>query len=197
MQKRKAKREIRGKHYIGLSECTKNVVGTTKAVHEFCGALKRGAKATGREVTRHGHRAVDRGRPTSGGPVRSTGRTAFFPSHSVPMGPPFLTGRTSKFLPESNGPARLTMAVLGRPPGARVRRPRRASEGAARCTWWATISAETAGERKTLENAGNALSAEKEQSRTAELLSGGHDGRQGKDIPSDLVVQNERLQTIF
>ena len=30
---------------------------------------------------------------------------------------------------------------------------------------------------KTLENAGNALSAEKEQSRTAELLSGGHDGR--------------------
>ena len=111
----------------------------------------RGAKATGREVTRHGHRAVDRGRPTSGGPVRSTGRTAFFPSHSVPTGPPFLTGRTSMFLPESNGPARLTMAVLGRPPGARVRRPRRASEGAARCTWWATISAETAGERKTLE----------------------------------------------
>ena len=118
VQKREAKREIQGKHYIGLSECTKNVVGTTKAVHEFCGALKRGAKATGREVTRHGHRAVDRGRPTSGGPVRSTGRTAFFPSHSVPMGPPFLTGRTSKFLPESNGPARLTMAVLGRPPGA-------------------------------------------------------------------------------
>ena len=52
-----------------------------------------------------------------------------------------------------------------------------AAAGEARCTWWATISAETAGERKTLENAGNALSAEKEQSRTAELLSGGHDGR--------------------
>ena len=95
---REAEREIHGKHFIGLSECTKNVVGTTKAVHEFCGALKRGAKATGREVTRHGHRAVDRGRPTSGGPVRSTGRTAFFPSHSVPTGPPFLTGRTSTFL---------------------------------------------------------------------------------------------------
>ncbi len=65
---REAEREIQGKHFIGLSECTKNVVvGTlsTKAVHEFCGAgLKRGAKATGREVTRHGHRAVDRGRPT-------------------------------------------------------------------------------------------------------------------------------------
>jgi hypothetical protein len=58
-----------------------------------------------------------------------------------------------EFLPESNGPARLTMAVLGRPPGARVHWPRRASEGAARCTWWATISAETAGERKTLEDA--------------------------------------------
>ena len=32
---REAQREIQGKHYIGLSECTKNVVGTTKAVHEF------------------------------------------------------------------------------------------------------------------------------------------------------------------
>ena len=41
-----AEREIQGKHFIGLSECTKNVVGTTKAVHEFCRALKRGAKAT-------------------------------------------------------------------------------------------------------------------------------------------------------
>ena len=84
------------------------------------------------------------------------------------------------------------MAVLGRPPGARVRRPRRASEGAARCTWWATISAETAGERKTLENAGNALSAEKEHSRTAGLLSGGRSRWQAAEHTLEHVGERRR-----
>ena len=84
MQNEEAERNIQGKHFIGISECTKNVVGTTKAVHEFWRGLNER-----RESDRQGS---DSARAPGGRPRPANVRRAG----------PF--DRKNSVLPESLGP---------------------------------------------------------------------------------------------